>query len=153
VKAFIRNITFIICFLLWCAWIICAQNPSATYPLPKIFLIIFVGLLWSFGVVGLISDLFEKIIRKSQLKGLKEQEPRPPTSTDFLIQIAEQYHADRREHEWPPNPGILINYLNPPSNLDGWNNDLNFRFDFRTIEHMAYQVLNELRIKKQKGEL
>jgi hypothetical protein len=147
VKAFIRNITFFVSFLLGSAGVVYARHPYSAYQQNSpIFLLIIIGLFVAICVISFFSDFLRQIVEAY----LSDRNRYGNIDTPNIV-IPNQRTAEAQEVY--PVGQIRISFPDSPGNVDGANNNLIFTFSFRSINTIAHEVISEVKNKKLRGKL
>jgi hypothetical protein len=160
VKAFIRNITFIICFLLafsGVVGVIYACNSSISYQAKSsIFLFIFLGFIAAILVVSFISGILEEIVRDYNSNRIRNHQVTPsltrnPSRRDSLLRGLDNHRQWRNLDDvysmWP----LRIGFPDSPWRVEGVSDDLVFRLNLSRINHIVREVISDLKNKEQGG--
>jgi hypothetical protein len=146
----IRNITFVISFLLGFAGVVYAQHPSFAYQQNSgIFIVILAGLFLAIAIISFISDFLRDMVRNYHLRRIRDEEPIAPTVTNSSRPVRPiAYRQERNPAElyrmWP----LRISFPDSPGNIPGMDNDLVFRLNLTRINNIVEEVISDL--KKQK---
>ena len=145
----VRNIIFVISFLLGFAGVVYAQHPSiACQQNSRIFIVILAGLFLAIAIISFISDFLRDMVRNYHLRRIRDEEPIAPTgnnSSRAVRPIAYRQERDPVElyRMWP----LRISFPDSPGNILGMNNDLVFRLNLTRINNIVEEVISDL--KKQ----
>jgi hypothetical protein len=145
VKAFIRNITFVVSFLLGSAGLVYAQSLSFYQQNSLIFLLITAGLFIVICVISFASGILKRMVEK-------------------YVPSSDRYQSELRSNSSPPDepevnfyhPGHLrISFPDSPDNINGLrrDSDLVFTLMLEILETIVPEVISEVKNKKQGGEL
>ena len=145
----VRNIIFVISFLLGSAGVVYAQHPSLAYQQNSaIFIVILAGLFLAIAIISFVSDFLRDMVRNYRLRRIRDEEPIAPTGSNYSRPVRPIAHRQERDpvdlyRMWP----LRISFPDSPGNIPGMNNDLVFRLNLTRINNIVEEVISDL--KKQ----